>query len=103
MSFAINNSYLPDIAYPEQQDGISAKGFSLGYVGSVILLVFNLFMVMEPEFFGITDSGGEIAEIKAMKYSFSLNLIASQLASKQIGISKVVNRMKNNEIPSTPK
>jgi UMF1 family MFS transporter len=70
VSFAINNSYLPDIAFPEQQDSISAKGFSLGYVGSVILLVFNLFMVMEPEFFGITDNGVEIAEIKAMKYSF---------------------------------
>ncbi|WP_222983782.1 MFS transporter [Flagellimonas meishanensis] len=70
VSFAINNSYLPDIAYPEQQDGISAKGFSLGYIGSVILLVFNLAMVMQPAVFGITDSGGEVAEIKAMKYSF---------------------------------
>ena len=70
VSFAINNSYLPDIAFPEQQDGISAKGFSLGYIGSVILLVFNLAMVMQPNFFGITDNGGEVAEIKAMKYSF---------------------------------
>ena len=70
VSFAINNSYLPDIAFPEQQDSISAKGFSLGYVGSVILLVFNLAMVMQPDFFGITDGGGEVAEIKAMKYSF---------------------------------
>ncbi|MBO0323976.1 MFS transporter [Muricauda sp. CAU 1633] len=70
VSFAINNSYLPDIAYPEQQDRVSAKGFSFGYVGSVILLVFNLAMVMQPDVFGITDSGGEAAEIKAMKYSF---------------------------------
>ncbi|MEZ4811384.1 MAG: MFS transporter [Allomuricauda sp.] len=70
VSFAINNSYLPDIAFPEQQDGISAKGFSLGYIGSVILLVFNLAMVMQPAVFGITDSGGEVAEIRAMKYSF---------------------------------
>ncbi|KPM30436.1 Transporter, MFS superfamily [Croceitalea dokdonensis DOKDO 023] len=70
VSFAINNSYLPDIAYPEQQDAVSAKGFSLGYIGSVILLVFNLAMVMKPEVFGITDAGGEAAEIKAMKYSF---------------------------------
>ncbi|KAB7530008.1 MFS transporter [Flagellimonas olearia] len=70
VSFAINNSYLPDIAFPEQQDGISAKGFSLGYVGSVILLIFNLTMVMQPDVFGITDNGGEVAEIKAMKYSF---------------------------------
>ncbi|MEH6681554.1 MAG: MFS transporter [Sediminicola sp.] len=70
VSFALNNSYLPDIAYPEQQDGISAKGFSMGYVGSVILLLFNLTMVMKPEVFGITADGGEVAEIKAMKYSF---------------------------------
>ncbi|MEO1484582.1 MAG: MFS transporter [Bacteroidota bacterium] len=70
VSFAVSNSYLPDIAFPEQQDSISAKGFSLGYIGSVILLVFNLAMVMEPAVFGITDTGGEVAEIKAMKYSF---------------------------------
>jgi UMF1 family MFS transporter len=24
---------LPDIAYPEQQDSISAKGYSFGYIG----------------------------------------------------------------------
>ena len=70
VSFAINNSYLPDVAFPKQQDAISAKGFSLGYVGSVILLVFNLAMVMQPDFFGITTDEAGIAEIKAMKYSF---------------------------------
>ncbi|MGB5819409.1 MAG: MFS transporter [Saonia sp.] len=70
VSFAINNSYLPDIAFPEQQDRISAKGFSLGYIGSVILLLFNLAMVMQPAFFGIESDAGEVAEIKAMKYSF---------------------------------
>ena len=70
VSFAFNNSYLPDIAFPEQQDGISAKGFSLGYIGSVILLILNLAMVMKPEIFGIRDSIGEVAEIRAMKYSF---------------------------------
>lgn len=70
VSFAINNSYLPDIAYPEQQDRISAKGYSMGYIGSVILLLFNLAMVMKPDLFGISYSGGEVAEMKAMKYSF---------------------------------
>jgi len=70
VSFAFNNSYLPDIAFPEQQDAISAKGFSIGYVGSVLLLLFNLAMVMKPDFFGITGGEGEAAEIIAMKYSF---------------------------------
>tara|TARA_R110002049_G_scaffold150790_3_gene314036 strand:+ start:4386 stop:5714 length:1329 start_codon:yes stop_codon:yes gene_type:complete len=70
VSFAINNSYLPDIAHPEQMDRISAKGFSLGYLGSVLLLLFNLAMVMKPDFFGIVTDESGVAELKAMKYSF---------------------------------
>ncbi len=70
VSFAMNNSYLPDIAYPEQQDQVSARGFSLGYIGSVILLLINLGMVMYPGAFGIADTGDQPAEILAMKYSF---------------------------------
>lgn len=70
VSFAINNSYLPDVAYPEQQDRISAKGFSMGYIGSVILLLFNLAMVMRPDVFGIVSDESGPAEMKAMKYSF---------------------------------
>ena len=68
-SLVFYNSYLPDIAFPEQQDKISAKGFSIGYIGSVLLLIINLAMVMKPEFFGITGTSGE-ASMKAMRYSF---------------------------------
>jgi len=68
-SLVFYNSYLPDIAFVEQQDKISAKGYSLGYVGSVILLIINLAMIMKPKFFGITGSDGEAA-MKAMRYSF---------------------------------
>ena len=54
-SIVFYNSYLPEIAFPEQQDRVSAKGFMFGYTGSVLLLVFNLLMVMKPELFGISD------------------------------------------------
>ena len=66
-SLVFYNSYLPDIAFPEQQDKLSAKGYSLGYIGSVVLLLLNLAMVMKPDLFGIT---GEDAAMKAMQYSF---------------------------------
>ncbi|WP_426063641.1 MFS transporter [Flavobacterium sp. DSP2-3-1] len=68
-SLVFYNSYLPDIAYVEQQDKISAKGYSLGYIGSVILLIINLAMIMKPKLFGITGTDGEAA-MKAMRYSF---------------------------------
>jgi len=68
-SLVFYNSYLPDIAYVEQQDKISAKGYSFGYIGSVILLIINLAMIMKPKLFGITGTDGEAA-MKAMRYSF---------------------------------
>lgn len=61
-SLVFYNSYLPDIAFKEQQDSISAKGFSLGYIGSVILLITNLIMVMSQ------DDGD--AKMQMMRYSF---------------------------------
>jgi len=45
-SLVFYNSYLPDLAYIEQQDKISAKGFSLGYIGSVILLLICLVLIL---------------------------------------------------------
>lgn len=60
-SLVFYNSYLPDVAFTEQQDRISAKGYSLGYIGSVILLLINLAMVM-----GVDDEN----KIQMMKYSF---------------------------------
>ncbi|MCA0153834.1 MFS transporter [Winogradskyella vincentii] len=56
-SLVFYNSYLPDIAYPEQQDKVSAKGFSLGYIGSVILLLLNLVMILKYEWFGFESEG----------------------------------------------
>ena len=67
-SLVFYNSYLPDVAFPEQQDKISGRGFSLGYIGSVILLLFNLAMVMKPELFGFGEGDG--ASMRAMKWSF---------------------------------
>lgn len=73
-SLVYYNSYLPDIAYEEQQDKVSAKGFSMGYIGSVLLLLINLAMVMKPEWFGFdigtTEAEKNEASILAMRSSF---------------------------------
>lgn len=60
-SWVFYNSYLPDIAFEEQQDKISARGFSMGYIGSVILLIVNLIMIM---------TAADEDKIAMMKYSF---------------------------------
>ncbi len=55
-SIVFYNAYLPEVAHPEQQDAVSAKGFIYGYAGSVLLLIINLIMIMKPELLGI-ESG----------------------------------------------
>lgn len=63
-SLVFYNSYLPKIAFKEQQDAVSARGFSYGYIGSVILLIINLIMIMKSEWFGFKN------QLEPMKVSF---------------------------------
>ena len=63
-SIVFYNSFLPEIATDDMTDKVSARGFSYGYVGSVILLVFNLIMIEMPEWFGGISKG------KASQISF---------------------------------
>ncbi|MEX1000919.1 MAG: MFS transporter [Crocinitomicaceae bacterium] len=44
-SLVFYNAYLPEIAEPKDHDRLSARGFSLGYFGSVLLLVSCLFLL----------------------------------------------------------
>lgn len=55
-SLVFYNSYLPEVAYKDQQNEVSARGYIFGYIGSVLLLIFNLSMVLKPEWYGITDA-----------------------------------------------
>jgi UMF1 family MFS transporter len=54
--FVFYNSYLPEIATPDMQDKVSAKGFTYGYIGSVLLQLVCFVFVLKPELFGIKDS-----------------------------------------------
>lgn len=55
-SLVFYNSYLPEIAFKEQQDKVSALGFSLGYLGSVILLILCLILIEGHAWFGFESA-----------------------------------------------
>ena len=65
-SLVYYNSYLNDITFPKQANLVSAKGYTMGYIGSVILLLINLIMIYFFEDLGF-DS-----DKSAMKLSFAL-------------------------------
>ena len=63
-SLVYYNSFLPIIATPDRHDRISARGFSFGYAGSMLLLIFNLFSIENYEFFGFSG------KLEAIKFAF---------------------------------
>ncbi len=58
------NAFLPEIASKEKSDMVSARGYAMGYIGSVILLIINLIMLGNPSLFGLAD------ESQAARVSF---------------------------------
>ncbi|WP_395785670.1 MFS transporter [Aquirufa sp.] len=58
-SMVFYNSFLPQIATPDRFDELSARGFTYGYIGSVILLLQNLSMVLMPQWYG--NISGDLA------------------------------------------
>lgn len=63
-SLVYYNSFLPIIATPDLHDRISARGFSFGYAGSMILLIFNIFSLENYQIFGFAD------KLEAIRFSF---------------------------------
>lgn len=54
-SLVFYDSYLPLIVTEDRYNKVSAKGYTYGYIGSVILLIFILLMIQKPVWFGLSD------------------------------------------------
>lgn len=55
-SLVFYNAYLPEIATPDQQDRVSAKGFVYGYAGSILLQLICFCFLFSPASFGLSDT-----------------------------------------------
>ncbi|MBL8233647.1 MAG: MFS transporter [Bryobacterales bacterium] len=55
-SIVVYNSFLPEIAGPDERDSISSKGFALGYVGGGVLLVANILLYQKASSLGLAES-----------------------------------------------
>ncbi len=52
-SLVFYNAFLPEICAPSEYDTVSARGYAMGYLGSMILLILNLLMIQKPDWFGL--------------------------------------------------
>jgi UMF1 family MFS transporter len=65
-SLVFYDAFLPEISTPDLYDKTSAKGYSFGYVGSVIMMVIALVFILSPTTFGFPS------EALATRFSFLL-------------------------------
>ena len=63
-SLVFYDAYLPEIADKNTMDRVSARGYSFGYIGSIILLLLNLFTITNYDLFGLSS------ELEATRYAF---------------------------------
>jgi MFS transporter, UMF1 family len=70
-SLVFYDAFLPEIVSEDRYDSTSAQGYSMGYYGSVLLMVACLFMIMNPGAFGFSGTPKE-AEAVATRVSFLL-------------------------------
>lgn len=66
-SLVFYNSYLPEIAAEEDRDRVSAKGFSYGYIGSVIMQLIGFALVLFWDKIPFLHSAGD-----AVRWTFLL-------------------------------
>lgn len=55
-SIVVYNSFLPEIAPPEERDNVSSRGWGIGYIGGGLLLVLNLLLYANADLLGIGQS-----------------------------------------------
>jgi UMF1 family MFS transporter len=65
-SLVFYDAFLPEIVSEDRYDATSARGYSMGYYGSVIMMVACLVMIMNFEAFGFSGEGA------ATRFSFLL-------------------------------
>lgn len=92
-SIVFYNAFLPEIATEDHFDQLSARGFSMGYIGSVLLLVINLVLIMNPGWvFPLASkaetlmNAGFSAEEALQKAKDEYALLAIKLSFVSVGI-----------------
>ncbi len=94
-SLVFYNAFLPEIAAPEDRDAVSARGFIMGYIGSVILQIICFLFVFNPQWIGGSDD-------TTIQYRICFLLVGIWWwGFGQMSISKLPGRAKVNDAAKT--
>ena len=89
-SEAIYNSFLPEIAPPEQRDAVSSKGWAIGYLGGGLLLALNVLLYMRAGSLGISEAMAARISLSSAGVWWAVFTIPTLLALRDRGPARVL-------------
>ncbi len=89
-SEAIYNSFLPEIAPPEQRDAVSSKGWAIGYLGGGLLLALNVLLYMNAARLGIGEAMAVRISLSSAGVWWAVFTIPTLLALRDRGPARVL-------------
>ena len=89
-SIVIYNSFLPEIAPPEQRDAVSSKGWAVGYLGGGLLLALNLVLFSNAARFGITEGFAVRVSLSSAGVWWAIFTVPTLLALRNRGAARAL-------------
>ncbi len=87
-SIVVYNSFLPEIAKPEERDAVSSKGWGIGYLGGGLLLALNLLLYLERGRIGLSEALAVRISICSAGVWWALFTIPTLLALQNRGAAR---------------
>jgi MFS transporter, UMF1 family len=87
---AIYNSFLPEIAPPEQRDAVSSKGWATGYLGGGLLLALNVLLYMNSARLGLSEAMAVRISLSSAGVWWAVFTIPTLLALRDRGPARVL-------------
>ncbi len=89
-SVVIYNSFLPEIAPPEERDAVSSRGWGIGYLGGGLLLALNLLLFVNAKKLGISEALAVRISLSSSGVWWALFTIPTLLTLRNRGPAKIL-------------
>lgn len=89
-SIVIYNSFLPEIAPPQDRDAVSSKGFGIGYLGGGLLLALNLVLYLKADKIGMSEAMAVCISLSSAGAWWAVFTIPTLLALHNRGPARVL-------------
>lgn len=94
-SVVIYNSFLPEIAPPEERDAVSSRGWGIGYLGGGLLLALNLLLFLNVKKLGISEGLAVRINLSSSGAWWALFTIPTLLALRNRGPAKIARTLRS--------